>query len=433
MSEVRQLASRSDAIFADSLRCFPGGVNSPVRAFSAVGGRPVVVTIGRGAFVTDADGRTFIDFIGSWGALILGHAPDEVVQAVTNAAAGGTSFGLPTPQEAELARLIQRAFPSMELLRLVNSGTEAAMSAVRAARGFTGRTLIVKFEGCYHGHADALLAKGGSGIATLGVPGSAGVPAGAVADTLVLPYNNLDAVEDAFAAHDARIAAVIVEPVAANMGVVRPVPGFLEGLRAITRRHEALLIFDEVITGFRLGAGGVQAMTGISPDLTCLGKIVGGGLPLGTYGGRREVMEQLAPLGPVYQAGTLAGNPVAVAAGIATLRKLGDPGFYPVLDQRSAALAKGLATAAAEAGAKVSVVREGSMLTVFFTEEPPVNFGDVAASDRGRFARFFHALLDRGVLIPPSPFEAWFVSGAHTQREIERALEAAHEAFRVAV
>jgi glutamate-1-semialdehyde 2,1-aminomutase len=429
MTESTVTRSTSEAILARSEEYFPGGVNSPVRAFRAVGGRPVVLRQGQGATVTDVDGRVFVDYICSWGALVLGHAHSAVTRAIAESAARGTGFGMPTPQEPELAQLIQAAMPSLELMRFVSSGTEAAMSAIRVARGFTGRTKIVKFAGCYHGHADALLAKAGSGVMTLGLPGSAGVPPTAVADTLVLPFNDLAAVEIAFAAYGDDIAAVIVEPVAANMGVVPPRPGYLQGLRHITARRGALLIFDEIITGFRLGWGGAQRRYQLTPDLTCLGKIIGGGLSVGAYGGRRDIMQVLAPLGPVYQAGTLAGNPVAMSAGAATLRELAAPGFYEALDTTAAQLADGLTRVAAEAGVPASVVREASLLTVFFAPQPPQHYDELAAVDAGRFARFFHAMLDEGVLLPPSQFEAWFVSAAHSAADVERTVAAARRAF----
>lgn len=422
--------SESDRIFADSLRWFPGGVNSPVRAFRAVGGTPVVIREGRGSVVVDVDGRRYVDYVGSWGAMILGHAHPDVVAAISAAAARGSSFGMPTPYEAELARLIRDAVPSLEQMRLVNSGTEAAMSALRLARAFTGRAKIIKFAGCYHGHADLLLAHAGSGLATLGLPASDGVPPSAVAETLVLPYNDLRSVEAAFGDHPGGIAAVIVEPVAANMGVIRPRPEFLPGLREMTARDGTLLVFDEVITGFRLGPGGAQARYGVRPDLTCLGKIIGGGLPIGAYGGRREIMELLAPSGPVYQAGTLAGNPVAVSAGIATLRAVADPRIYDRLDAAAAALAEGLAEAAASAGVRARVVREASMLTVFFSGVAPADFAQAQQADTGAFGRFFHAMLRRGILLPPSQFEAWFISTAHTDPDIEQTVTAAAAAFR---
>ncbi|MDR7422065.1 MAG: glutamate-1-semialdehyde 2,1-aminomutase [Armatimonadota bacterium] len=431
MSRQDLAPSRSAAIFAESEGYFPGGVNSPVRAFRAVGGSPVVVREGRGAHVTDADGRRFLDYIGSWGAAILGHADPEVTEALREAAGRGTGFGMPTPYELDLARAVRAAMPSLERLRFVSSGTEAAMSALRVARGATGRDHVVKFAGCYHGHADHLLAQAGSGLATFGLPSSAGVPAATVAQTLVAPYNDLDAVRAILAAHPRRVAAVIVEPVAANMGVVAPRPGFLEGLRELTRADGALLVFDEVITGFRMGRGGAQARFGIAPDLTCLGKIVGGGLPVGVYGGRRDLMERVAPLGPVYQAGTLSGNPLTMAAGAATLRRLTDEA-YAVLEARAARLAEGLADAARRAGAVATVVREASMLTVFFLPMAPRDYAEARGADVARYARFFRAMLDRGVLLPPSQFEAWFVSTAHTDDHVAATLAAADDAFRAA-
>lgn len=421
---------RSEDLFAESEGFFPGGVNSPVRTFRAVGGRPVVASCGAGSRLTDADGSSYLDYIGAWGALILGHAHADVVSSIAEAAARGTSFGMPTPYELELARLVRTAVPSMSLLRFVSSGTEAGMSALRVARGFTGREKIVKFAGCYHGHADPLLAQAGSGVATFGLPSSAGIPEAAVADTLVAPYNDLEAVGAIFAASPGRIAAVIVEPVAANMGVVRPRPGFLEGLRETTAGEGALLVFDEVITGFRLGYGGAQERFGVTPDLTMLGKIIGGGMPVGAYGGRREIMETVAPLGPVYQAGTLAGNPLAMAAGAAMLHRLADPQVYASLETRSARLAEGLEEAARGADARVSVVREASMLTVFFAAEPPGDYAAAQGADARRFARFFQGMLERGILLPPSQFEAWFVSAAHTDSDIEQTVEAAAAVFR---
>lgn len=431
MSRPDLAPSRSTAIFAASEEHFPGGVNSPVRAFRAVGTHPVVVCEGRGAHLTDADGRRLLDYVGSWGAAILGHADPEVTEALCAAAHRGTGFGMPTPYELDLARAIRDAMPSLQRLRFVNSGTEAVMSALRAARGFTGRDLIVKFAGCYHGHADYLLAQAGSGLATFGLPSSAGVPGAAAAQTLVAPYNDLDAFRAILGAHPRRVAAVIVEPVAANMGVVPPRPGFLEGLRELTRADGALLVFDEVITGFRLGRGGAQGRFGIAPDLTCLGKIVGGGLPVGVYGGRREIMERVAPLGPVYQAGTLSGNPLTMAAGTATLRRLTDDA-YAGLEARAARLAEGLAEAARRAGATATVVREASMLTVFFLPRAPRDYAEAGAADVARYARFFRGMLDRGVLLPPSQFEAWFVSAAHTDDDVAATLAAAGDAFRAA-
>ncbi|HET6946442.1 MAG TPA: glutamate-1-semialdehyde 2,1-aminomutase [bacterium] len=430
MSET--VASRAAAVFAESARIFPGGVNSPVRAFRGVGGSPVVVAEGRGSHVTDVDGRSYLDYVGSWGALILGHAAPEVVAAIARATARGTTYGMPTPYELELARLIQRAFPSMDRMRFVSSGTEAAMSAIRAARGFTGRAKIVKFAGCYHGHADFLLAEAGSGLATFGLPASGGVTGGAVADTLVLPYNDLGAVRDTFSARGDEIAAVIVEPAAANMGVVPPAPGFLSGLREVTSSSGALLIFDEVITGFRVAYGGAQERFGIRPDLTCLGKIAGGGMPLAVYGGRSDVMETLAPLGPVYQAGTLSGNPLSVAAGAATLRLLASSDVYETLEALAARLEAGLRDAARDAEVTCAIARVASLLTVFFTPEPPRDYAGAARADVAAFARFFHAMLDRGILLPPSQFETWFISLAHTPEDIDRTVAASREALRAA-
>lgn len=426
------VTASSEDLFAQSVRYFPGGVNSPVRAFRAVGGTPVVVAEGRGAHVTDIEGRTYLDYVGSWGALLLGHAAPEVVAAIAQAAARGTTYGMATPYELELAGLIQDAFPSMERMRFVSSGTEAAMSSLRAARGFTGRSKVIKFAGCYHGHADSLLAQAGSGLATFGLPSSAGVTAGAVADTIVLPYNDPAAVREAFATRGDEIAAVIVEPVAANMGVVPPQRDFLPALREVTASAGALLIFDEVITGFRVARGGAQERYGIRPDLTCLGKIAGGGMPLAVYGGRADVMDVLAPLGPVYQAGTLSGNPLAVAAGAATLRRLAEPGVYDRLESLASRLEVGLREAAHRAGVRCAVVRLASMLTVFFTSGAPHDYTQAASADTDAFARFFHAMRERGVLLPPSQFEAWFVSLAHSAEDVTRTVSAAGEAFRAA-
>jgi glutamate-1-semialdehyde 2,1-aminomutase len=408
----------------------PGGVNSPVRSFRGVGGSPFFVARAQGAYLWDVDGNRYIDYVCSWGPLILGHAHPEVVEALARALERGTSYGAPTELEVEMAEMVTRAMPGVEMVRMVNSGTEACMSAIRLARAFTGRSCLVKFAGCYHGHADPLLARAGSGVATLGLPDSPGVPESTVADTLVLPYNHLEAVESAFAAHGERVAAVIVEPVAGNMGVVPPAPGFLAGLREITRRYGALLIFDEVITGFRVGYGGAQALYGIIPDLTCFGKIIGGGLPVGAYGGRRDIMEMVAPVGPVYQAGTLSGNPLAMTAGLATLRVLSRPGIYQQLERAGAALEAGLVEAAREAGVPVCCQRVGSLLTLFFQEGPVRCWEDAARSDTGRYARFFHALLEQGVYFPPSQFEACFLSLAHGQEELESTLAAARAALR---
>ncbi len=419
---------RSEQLYAIAQELMPGGVSSPVRAFRAVGGTPRFIARGRGAILEDVDGNRYIDYVGSWGALILGHAHPAVVRALREAIRRGTSYGAPTEAEIELARRIQEAFPSIEKLRFVNSGTEATMSALRVARAATGRSKIVKFEGGYHGHADFLLARAGSGLATFGIPDSAGIPEAWVQDTLVAPYNNLEAVAALFERFPDQIAAVIVEPVAGNMGVVPPKPGFLEGLRSLTRRYGALLIFDEVITGFRVSRGGAQALYPVEPDLTCLGKIIGGGLPIGAYGGRRELMDWVAPTGPVYQAGTLSGNPLSMVAGRATLEQL-TPALYQQLEERSAALAEGLQAAAERAGVPVQIHRAGSMLSVFFTEQAVVDYTTAASTDRARYARFFHAMLARGIYLPPSPLEAWFVSAAHTESHIERTIRAARAAF----
>jgi len=421
--------SRSEELFARAQRVIPGGVNSPVRAFKAVGGSPPFIVKGEGARVQDADGRTYIDYLGSWGPLILGHAHPGVVQAVREAAGSGTSYGAPCPAEVELAERVVRLMPSIEKVRFVSSGTEATMSALRVARGFTGRNKILKFEGCYHGHADSLLVAAGSGVATLGIPGSPGVPAGTVADTLTAPFNDLRAVEAVVAAHGRDLAAVIVEPVVGNMGCVLPAPGYLEGLREITRRAGALLVFDEVITGFRLGLGGAQAHYRIAPDLTCLGKIIGGGLPVGAYGGRAEIMGRVAPEGPVYQAGTLSGNPLAMAAGAAALDALQGSGIYDRLGALAVRLTDGLAAAAKAAGVEVTLNRIASMFTVFFCRGPVTDYASAKASDTARFARFFHAMLRRGIYLPPAQFEAAFVSLAHTEADVDATVRAAGEAF----
>ncbi len=412
------MSSKSLELFEDAQRLFPGGVNSPVRAFRAVGGSPPFVKRGMGSRIWDEDGNEYIDYLGSWGPLILGHACPDVVRAVCEAAEGGTSFGAPTEMESRLARLVMEAFPSIEMLRMVNSGTEAAMSALRVARGFTGRDLIVKLEGCYHGHSDGLLVKAGSGALTFGIPDSAGVPAGYAELTLTLPFNDLDAVETLLRSRGGEIAAVIVEPIAANCGVIPPAPGFLEGLREQTETAGALLIFDEVITGFRVALGGAQELYGVQPDLTCLGKILGGGLPVGAYGGRQDVMECVAPQGSVYQAGTLAGNPLAMAAGIATLEGLRAEGVYESLEERAAQLEGDLRSAADEAGVTVTLNRTGSVFCGFFTEGPVHDFLSAKRADADRYGRYFHAMLAEGVNLAPSQFEAGFVSLAHTEEDV---------------
>ena len=422
--------SRSEELFARAKAVIPGGVSSPVRAFKAVGGTPAFVARAQGARIEDADGRSYVDYVGSWGPMILGHAHPAILEAIREAALRGTSYGAPCALEVELAERVVRHVPSIEKVRFVSSGTEAAMSALRVARGFTGRRKILKFDGCYHGHADSLLVSAGSGVATLGIPGSPGVPEGTVADTLVAPFNDVSAVEAVVASHGRDLAAVIIEPVCGNMGTVAPKPGYLEALREITRRNGTLLIFDEVMTGFRLSLGGAQQIHRIRPDLTCLGKILGGGLPAAAYGGRSDIMATVAPDGPVYQAGTLSGNPLAMAAGLTLLDLLARPGTYEALEAASARLAEGLARAARDAGVTTTINRVGSMLTVFFCPGPVFDYASAKTSDTRLFGRFFNAMLERGVYLPPAQFEAAFVSLAHGESEIDTTVRAAGDAFR---
>jgi glutamate-1-semialdehyde 2,1-aminomutase len=420
--------SRSADLFTRAQAAIPGGVNSPVRAFRAVGGDPLFIARAAGARLWDVDGHEYIDYVGSWGPMVLGHAHPEVLEAIREAAAGGTSFGAPTELEVRFAETVKRLVPSIELLRAVSSGTEATMSAVRVARGATGRDRIVKIDGGYHGHADFLLAEAGSGAATLGIPGSAGVPAAAARDTIVVPWNDIEAVDAALASRD--VAALIVEPVPGNMGVVPPAPGYLQALREMTRAAGTVLIFDEVMCGFRVALGGAQALYGVTPDMTCLGKIVGGGLPAAAFGGRADLMGKLAPLGPVYQAGTLSGNPLALAAGLKTLELIQRPGVYERLEQLSARLDEGVAAAAREAGVPLVSNRVGSMLTAFFTASPVTDYRSAKTSDTARFGRYFRAMLSRGVYLAPSQFEAAFVSLAHTDEDIDRTVEAARASLR---
>ena len=417
--------SHSKQLFLEAQSYLPGGVDSPVRSFKAVGGTPPFIVKAKGSKIYDADGNDYIDFVGSWGTLILGHSHPRVVAALKEAVERGTSFGAPTELEITLAKMICAAMPSIEMLRFVNSGTEATMSALRLARAFTGKDKIIKFAGCYHGHADGLLVKGGSGLATLGIPDSAGVPSSYAENTLVAPYNNVEAVRQIFELYPKQIAAVIVEPVAANMGVVPPQPGFLARLRHLTSEFSALLIFDEVITGFRVAYGGAQGLYRITPDLTCLGKIIGGGLPIGAYGGKREIMEMIAPVGPVYQAGTLSGNPLVMTAGIETVKLLGQSGVYEQLEARSSTLAEGIGRAAAKAGARLHVSRVASLLTLFFAGKPVTDYESARKSDAVTFRSFFQKLLSEGIYWPPSQFEAASVSLAHSAQDIQTTIEVA--------
>ena len=419
--------AKSEALFAESLKHIPGGVNSPVRAFRGVGGQPFFAERVAGARVWDVDGNEYIDYVGTWGPAILGHANPAIIEAVKNAAEQGTSFGIPHPHELRMAQLLKECVPSVEKVRMVNSGTEACMSAIRVARGFTDRPKIIKFDGCYHGHADSLLVKAGSGALTFGNPDSAGVPAEFTAHTIVLPFNDKAAVEAAFAANQAQMAGIILEPVPGNAGVYLPQPGYLEFLREITQANDSLLIFDEVMTGFRVGLGGAQGHFGITPDLSCFGKIIGGGLPVGAFGGRAEIMDVLAPDGPVYQAGTLSGNPLAMAAGIAALEQLQSGEIHRQLETSGARLAAGLNAAAGKSGVAVTVQRIGSMICTFFTDQPVHNLADAMLADRERFKKYFHGLLAEGVYFAPSPFEAGFISAAHTDEDIDATISAAQK------
>ena len=419
---------RSEELFARAVELMPGGVNSPVRAFRGVGGSPRFIKSASGATMTDVDGRTYIDYVGSWGPMILGHADPEVISALIDALSRGTSYGAPNELEVELAEEIIDAVPSIEMVRMVNSGTEATMSAIRLARGVTGRSKLVKFEGCYHGHGDSLLVKAGSGVATLGLPDSPGVPAALAQNTITAPFNDRQALEQVFKQHT-DIAAVIIEPVVGNMGCVLPNEGYLKSVRELSSKHGALLIFDEVMTGFRVARGGAQQLYGVHPDITTLGKIIGGGLPVGAYGGGKDLMRHIAPAGPIYQAGTLSGNPLAMTAGLVTLRRLRDKTIYERLEQASARLAEGLSKAAADTGVATVTNRVGSMLTTFFTDQPVVDWTTANKSNREMYAKFFHAMLNEGVYLAPSQFEAAFVSSAHTNEIIDQTIEAARKAF----
>ena len=432
MADRTPSLAHSESAFLKARQVMPGGVSSPVRAFKAVGGTPVFIKEGEGSVVTDVDGNTYIDYVGSYGPLIAGHANERVVAALSKAIGRGTTFGMPTEYEAQLASLIASALPSVEMLRFVNSGTEAAMSAIRLARAATGRDVVVKCVGCYHGHFDALLVEAGSGALTLGTPSSPGVPRGVTADTALVHFNDLDGARAVFEQHPDRIACFCVEPVPGNMGVVLPAPGYLEGLRDLCTRNGALLLFDEVMTGFRVAWGGAQVRYNVQPDLTCLGKVIGGGLPCAAYGGPRRLMERVSPTGPVYQAGTLSGNPVAMAGGLATLEILQEEGAYDTLERKSAALAEGLTAAADDAGVPIALNRVGSMLTPFFVPtagQAVTNFKEAVACDTKAYAAFFHAMLGAGVHLPPSQYEAWFVGLAHKKEAIEQTIKAAGRAF----
>ena len=423
------MTTKNEQLFARAQRTTPGGVNSPVRAFRSVGGTPRFFARGVGAYAWDADGKRYIDYVGSWGPLILGHADADVVRAVQKAAANGLSFGAPTEGEIDLAELLVKLVPSMELVRLVSSGTEATMSAIRLARGFTGRDAIVKFEGCYHGHADSLLVKAGSGMLTFGNPSSSGVPADLAQHTLVLDYNDPQQLRDAFATHGDKIACVIVEPVAGNMNLIAPKPEFLKAMRELCTQHGAVLIFDEVMTGFRVGLQSAQGLYGIKPDLSTFGKVIGGGMPLGAFGGRRDIMEKIAPLGPVYQAGTLSGNPLSVAAGLATLKKIQAPGFYEALTQLTTSLVNALTAVAKAHDVKFCAQSVGGMFGLYFAETPPTSYAEVMASDKEAFNRFYAAMLDAGIYFAPSAFEAGFVSAVHSGEDIGQTVLAAEAWF----
>jgi len=422
--------SRSQELFAQAQKVIPGGVNSPVRAFKSVGLNPLFIQRAKGSRVYDVDGNEYIDYVASWGPMILGHANDDINAAVRAALENGTSFGAPTELEVEMAEAVVAAVPSIEKVRMVSSGTEATMSAIRLARGFTGRDKLVKFEGCYHGHSDSLLVQAGSGVTTLGLPDSPGVTRGATQDTINLPYNDLEAVENLIREEHENIAAVIIEPVAGNAGVIPPREGFLEGLRKVTQEHGVLLIFDEVITGFRVAYGGAQQYYNVMPDLTCLGKIIGGGFPVGAFGGRSDIMDTIAPVGAVYQAGTLSGNPIAMTAGLALLKILKDPAVYGQLDRMGARFSDGLKAAAEDAGIAAQFTRVGSLSCMFFTDQPVVDFKSAKTSDTARFGAYFKAMLEQGINLAPSQFEAAFVSTAHTESDIDRTIEAARTAMK---
>jgi glutamate-1-semialdehyde 2,1-aminomutase len=419
--------TRSEALFTEAAELIPGGVNSPVRACGSVGGSPLFIEKADGSKIVDADGNSYIDYIGSWGPMILGHRHPRVIEALTKALASGTSFGAPTALESELSKLVTTAVPSVEKVRMVNSGTEATMSAIRLARGYTGRDIIIKFDGCYHGHADTLLVAAGSGVATLGIPGSPGIPESVVAHTLSVTYNDIDGFKQIMETKGDKVAGIIVEPVAGNMGMVPPVEGFLETLRSEATKYGALLIFDEVMTGFRVARGSAQGLFGITPDLTCFGKIIGGGLPVGAYGGKREIMDHIAPVGPVYQAGTLSGNPLAMAAGIATLEEISKPGFYEALNAKTEKLVAGLRNAADKAGIDFSAEHIGSMAGMFFTKTRVTNFDEAKTSNLERFAAYYNEMRKRGIYLAPSQFEAVFVSAAHSDEDIETTINAAIE------